>query len=46
MSIDVVNTIRSVFQRLYRTARNRGREDRARAYRRYIDDLHGVLRNG
>ena len=46
MSIDVVNTIRSVFERLYRTARNRGREDRAQAYRRYIDDLHGVLRNG
>ena len=46
MSIDVVNTIRSVFQRLYRTGRNRGSEDRAQAYRRYIDDLHGVLRNG
>ncbi|CAL1157854.1 unnamed protein product [Cladocopium goreaui] len=33
MSIDVVNTIMNVVQRLYRTARNRGREDRAQAYR-------------
>ena len=46
MSIDVVNTIMNVVQRLYRTARNRGREDRAQAYRRYVDDLHGVLRHG
>ena len=43
MTIDMINAIRSVFQRLFRTCRNRGRDDGAQAYRRYIDDLHGVM---
>ena len=44
MTIDMINGIRSVFQRLFRTCRNRGRDDGAQVYRRYIDDLHGVMR--
>ena len=39
----LVTWIRGVFQRLYCYSKNRGSDERATAYRRYVDDLHGVM---
>ena len=43
MTMEVVETIRGIFQRLYRLARNRGHNDRANAYYMYVNDLHTVM---
>ena len=43
MTMEVVETIRGIFQRLYRLARNRGHSDRANAYYMYVNDLHTVM---
>ena len=44
MSMGVIETIRAVFQRLRRLARNRGHNDRAGTYLRHVEDLHGIMR--
>ena len=44
MTMGVIERIRSVFQRLHRSARNRGHNDRAGSYLRYVEDLHGIMR--
>ena len=41
-TIPLANEIRNIFQRLFRSARNRGEDERATSYRRYVDDLHGL----
>jgi len=46
MTAEVVTSISNVFQRLWRSARNHGRIQRADAYRRYVDDMFGVMNNG
>ena len=43
MTMEVVETIRGIFQRLYRLARNRGHNDRANAYYMYVNYLHTVM---
>ena len=43
MSVRVVNGIRGVFQRLYRYHKNRGSDERRDRYRRYINDLDGMM---
>ena len=43
LTTEVINQVRNVFHRLWRRARNRNHRDRADAYRRYIDDMHGVM---
>eukprot|EP00435_Cladocopium_sp_Y103_P026701 s3747_g6.t1 len=43
MTMEVVTSVRNVFQRLWRAARNRGRTERADAYRRYVDDMYGIM---
>ena len=44
MSMAVIETTRGIFNRLHRVARNRGHGDRAGAYLRYVEDLHGIMR--
>ena len=44
MSMGVIETIRGIFNRLHRLARNRGHGDRAGTYLRYVEDLHGIMR--
>ena len=44
MSMVVIETTRGIFNRLHRLARNRGHGDRAGAYLRYVEDLHGIMR--
>ena len=44
MTMEVVNAIRGIFQRLYRVARNRGHNDRADAYLMYVNDLQRIMR--
>ena len=44
MTMGVIERIRSIFQRLHRVARNRGHNDRAGSYLRYVEDLHGIMR--
>ena len=44
MTMEVVTNVRNIFQRLWRRARNRGSAERADAYRRYVDDMHGIMR--
>jgi hypothetical protein len=44
MTMCVIERIRSIFQRLHRVARNRGHNDRAGSYLRYVEDLHGIMR--
>ena len=44
MTTEVISGIIKIFQRLWRRARNRGWMVRAANYRRYIDDLDGIMR--
>ena len=44
ITMEVITQVRNVFQRLWRRARNHNQNDRADAYRRYIDDMHGVTK--
>ena len=43
LTIPLANETRNIFQRLFRSARNRGEDERATSYRRYVDDLHGLM---
>ena len=43
LTMDVITQVRNVFQRLWRRSRSRNQNERADAYRRYIDDIHGVM---
>ena len=43
LTIPLAHEIRNIFQRLFRSARNRGEDERATSYRRYVDDLHGLM---
>ena len=43
MTMPVVTSIRGVFQRLHRYARNRGREHMSEIYQRYVNDLNGIM---
>ena len=44
MAMGVIERIRGIFQRLHRLARDRGHNDRAGSYLRYVEDLHGIMR--
>ena len=46
VTVSLVNELRNIFQRMFRVARNRGDEERATSYRRYVDDLHGMMGGG
>ena len=46
VTMSPVNEVRNIFQRMFRVARNRGDEERATSYRRYVDDLHGMMGGG
>ena len=46
LTVSLVNELRNIFQRMFRVARNRGDEERAASYRRYVDDLHGMMGGG
>ena len=43
LTMDVITQVRNVLQRLWRRSRSRNQNERADAYRRYIDDMHGVM---
>lgn len=43
MTTGIVTGIRNVCQKIWRRARNRGWTTRAANYRRYIDDMHGIM---
>eukprot|EP00435_Cladocopium_sp_Y103_P024696 s2951_g6.t1 len=43
MSMRVVQSIRNVFQRLYRQHRNRGLDDRAERFQRYVEDMNALM---
>ena len=45
-TIPLANEIRNIFQRLFRSARNRGEDERATSYRRYVDDFAWTPRTG
>jgi hypothetical protein len=40
LTIPLANETRNIFQRLFR---NRGEDERATSYRRYVYDLHGLM---
>ena len=44
MSMEVITEVRNVFQRLWRRSRNRNQTDRAETYRRYVDDMHSLMK--
>ena len=43
ITTNLVNEVRNIFQRMFRVATNQGDEDRANSYRRYVDNLHGMV---
>ena len=46
VTMSLVNELRKIFQRMFKVARDRGDEGRATSYRRYVDDLHGMMGGG
>jgi hypothetical protein len=44
MTMDVITSVGGVCQRLFKRIRNRGENNRAGAYLRYVEDLHGIMR--
>ena len=46
LTLNVTTQIRNVFQRLFRWHRNRGSDERAERYQRYIQDMHGLMQGG
>ena len=44
MSMNVVQNLRGVFQRLYRYSRNRGGGTLTEVYQQYIDDVYHMMR--
>ena len=44
MSMEVITEVRNVFPRLWRRSRNRNQTDRAETYRRYVDDMHSLMK--
>ena len=44
-TMEVIQSLRGVFRRLYRYSRNRGGGVMTDIYRRYIDDMHGLMQS-
>ena len=43
LSENVMQRIRGLFQRLYRVHRNRGSDERAERYQRYVEDMNSMM---
>jgi hypothetical protein len=46
LSVNVARQIRNVFQRLFRWHRNRGSDEKAERFQRYVQDMHGLMQGG
>ena len=46
LTMEVTTQIRNVFQRLFRWHRNRGSDERAERFQRYVQDMHGLMQGG
>ena len=46
LSENVMQRIRGLFQRLYRVHRNRGSDERAERYQRYVEDMNSMMQRG
>ena len=43
LSVNVTTHNRNVFQRLFRWHRNRGSDERAERFQRYVQNMHGLM---
>ena len=43
LGMETLNRIRNIFQRLFRFHRNGGSDERSQRYRRYVEDMAGLM---